>query len=256
MDKVLVYLSILYNGNWDKIYQAITRKETIDKNKMDELVKSVSDNYITLLSPNYPNSLKHIYKPPFVLYYKGNIDLLLNEKYKRIAVIGSRQNTEYGKDITEKICGNLLSNSSVVIVSGLAKGIDSIAHETCLKNGGKTIAVLGNGLNITYPKQNALLYKNISEKGLLLTEYPLDCLPDSKNFPNRNRIIASISEGVVVTESKVQSGTMNTVYHALEDGKQIFCVPDRLDANSGCNKLIKEGAKLIENGFDVLEDIL
>ena len=256
MEKVLVYLSLIYNGNWDRIYNAILNKEPVDKEKMEECLNELKDNYITLLNPNYPLSLKYIYKPPFVLFYKGDIDLLTDNNLNRIAVIGSRNNSEYGKTITQTICQNMLERNTIVIVSGLAKGIDSIAHRECLKSNGKTIAVLGNGLNVTYPKENANLYKDIAEKGLIITEYPSNSLPDSSNFLQRNRIISGISEAVVVTEAKVKSGTMNTVSYALENGKQIFCVPDTVNSNSGCNKLIKEGAKLIENGFDVLDEIL
>ena len=252
MERVLVYLSIVYKGNWDKIYKAVLNKEYIDKNIMEETLNNTHDKYVTLLSPNYPEILKYIFKPPFVLYYRGNIDLL-KEKIK-IAVVGNRKNTEYGKETTEKICSQLVTRGNVVIVSGLAKGIDSIAHKTCLKENGKTIAVLGNGLDIIYPKENAELYKEISDKGLIISEYPFGTNPEKKNFLERNRIIAGLSDGVVVTEAKEVSGTMNTICHALESGKQIFCVPDKLFNNSGCNKLIKEGAKLIENGNDVLEE--
>ena len=255
MEDILVYLSFIHKGNWEKIYSDITNKEKIDKEKVSKVIKEINSNYITILNPNYPECLKYIFKPPFVLYYKGNIDLLLNKNYTRIAVIGSRNNSKYGEFCTKKICEDLTANDSIVIVSGLAKGIDSIAHKTSLINNGKTIAIIGNGLNIVYPKENLHLYDEIGEKGLILSEYPLDVLPDSSNFPNRNRIIAGISQGVVVTEAKIKSGTMNTVSHALENGKQIFCVPDKFNNNSGCNKLIKEGAKLIENGNDIIEDL-
>ena len=254
MEKVLVYLSVIYKGDWDKIYEAILNKQPIDKKDLEKILNTVTDNYITLLNSNYPDSLKQIFKPPFVLFYKGNLSLL-NERVK-IAVIGSRNNSEYGKEVTETICKDLITKGNVTIVSGLAKGADSIAHKTCINENGKTIAVLANGLNITYPKENNCLYKQIAEKGLILTEYPSDIMPDPKNFLSRNRIIAGISNGVIVTEAKTKSGTMNTVSHALEAGKQIFCVPDKLNTNSGCNKLIKEGAKLIENADDVLEEYI
>ena len=255
MEKVLVYLSIIYNGDWNKIYKAILEKQEIDKEKMELTLKDVKDNYVTLLSPNYPEYLKHIYKPPFVLFYKGDLNLLLDKNLIRIAVIGSRNNTERGKLITESICRDLLSNESVVIVSGLAKGIDGIAHASCLKENGKTIAILGNGLGVCYPKENSSLYENIASKGLLISEYPHFINPLPSYFLRRNSIIAGICDGVVVTEAQVKSGTMNTVCHALEHGKQIFCVPDEINSNSGCNKLIKEGAKLIENGYDILNEL-
>lgn len=254
MEKLLVYLSVLYKGDWDKIYDAILNKVQIDKNEMEQVLTTVTDKYITLISPNYPESLKCIFKPPFVLYYSGNIELL--DKKAKIAVIGNRNYSAYGKSVTESICTQLVTSKDIVIVSGLAKGIDSIAHKTCLENNGNTIAVLGNSINIFYPKENENLYNEISKKGLLLSEFPANVAPEKNNFLKRNRIIAGLSEAIVVTEAKTVSGTMNTVAHALESGKQIFCVPDRLNENSGCNKLIKEGAKLIENGFDVLDELL
>jgi len=254
MDKVLVYLSILYKGNWDKIYDHILTKKEVDKKDMEEKLENYIGKYISLLNPNYPTKLKSIFKPPFVLFYEGDINLL-NNSCKKIAVIGSRNNSEYGKQVTKTLCQDLAINKDVIILSGLAKGIDAIAHKTCIENDGKTIAILGNGLNIIYPKENLDLYELIKEKGLILSEYPLDVLPDASNFPKRNRIIAGLCDCIVVTEAKVKSGTMNTVSHALEDGKQIFCVPDKLNTNSGCNKLIKEGAFLIENAEDILNQL-
>ena len=179
---------------------------------------------------------------------------MLNDVKRRIAIIGSRSNSEYGEKAATEICKDLVKED-FIIVSGLAKGIDSIAHKSCLNNGGKTIAVLGNGLNVIYPKENNDLYKEISEKGIIISEYPPNTPPDKENFPNRNRIISALSEGVVVIESKEKSGTMNTVSHALENGKQVFCVPERINYGSGCNKLIKEGAKLIESAKDILEEL-
>lgn len=254
MNEILVYLSIVHDGDWNKIYNSILQKEPVDKNVVISVVSSLDCNYVTILDNNYPICLKSIYKPPFVLFYKGNYSLLDNDK-KRIAVIGSRLNSEYGKVATEEICKDLIRKENVVIISGCAKGIDSIAHNCCLDNNGKTIGVLGNGINVIYPKENDKLYKSIISNGLLISEYPPDVMPIKDNFPNRNRIIAGLSEGIVVVEAKEKSGTMNTVSHALEDGKQIFCVPERYDAKSGCNKLIKEGAKLVENANDILDEL-
>ena len=253
MEEILVYLSIIHKGDWNKIYQDILNKRPIDKVVVKETVKQIKSSYITILNNDYPLCLKSTFKPPFVIFYKGNLELLSNNK-KRIAIVGSRENTDYGKISAESICKGLVEKNTV-IVSGLAKGIDSIAHKSCLDYNGNTIAVLGNGLNIIYPKENDILYKQIEEKGLIISEYPDDTFPDKTNFPKRNRIIAALSEGVVVIEAKEKSGTMSTVAHALEDGKQIFCVPERSTSNSGCNKLIKEGAKLVETAEDILEEL-
>ena len=253
MESILVYLSVIHNGEWNEIYQDILDKQPVDKNEVEKEIEKLECNYITLLSPKYPSCLKNIFKPPFVLFYKGNIDLL-NDSGKRIAVVGSRENSDYGKESTKLIIEGL-TKKEVTIVSGLAKGIDSIAHQSTLSNNGNTIAVIGNGLNITYPKENTQLYKDIEEKGLIISEYPPNVMPNSTNFPKRNRILAGISDGVVVIEAKEKSGTMNTVSHALENGKPIFCIPERNNMHSGCNKLIKEGAKLIESADDILEEL-
>ena len=253
MEEVLVYLSIIHNGDWNKIYRDVLDKRPIDKTDILEKVKELNCSYITILNKDYPTCLKSTFKPPFVLFYKGNVELLKDNK-RKIAIIGSRDNSEYGKLSTQNICRELVQEK-FVIVSGLARGIDSIAHKTCLESNGETIAILGNGINVSYPKENKELYTEIEEKGLLISEYPDNVAPDSSNFPKRNRIIAALSEGVVVIEAKEKSGTMNTVSHALEDGKQIFCVPDRCNSDSGCNKLIKEGAKLVENAQDILEEL-
>lgn len=253
MKEILVYLSIIHQGNWNKIYQDILDKRSINKEDALKKVNELNCSYVTILDSEYPISLKCIYKPPFVLFYKGNLNLLNNNK-KKIAVIGSRNNSDYGKRITQTICKELVDND-IIIVSGLARGIDAIAHNNCLQNNGQAIAVLGNGLDVIYPKENELLYKKIPEQGLLISEYPANTPPNSEHFPNRNRIISGISDGVAVMEAKHKSGTMNTVSHALEDGKPIFCVCDRVYNNSGCNKLIKEGAKLVENAQDIIEDL-
>lgn len=253
MEEILVYLSIIHNGNWNKIYDDILNKKPIDKKEVEEKIKMINTGYLTILSENYPICLKNTYKPPFVLFYKGNIELLKNDK-RRVAIIGSRTNSEYGENSTINICKDLVKEN-FIIVSGLAKGIDSIAHKASLNNNGNTIAVLGNGINVVYPKENQYLQDQIAEKGLLLSEYPPELPPNKANFPNRNRIIAALAEGLVIIEAKEKSGTMNTVAHALEDGKPIFCIPERITSNSGCNKLIKEGAKLIENAKDILDEL-
>ena len=155
MNEILVYFAIKYGGDWDKIYSAINKKEKVEQEDIKRTLVGCGE-YITLLDKEYPYRLKTIYKPPFVLFYKGDINLL---NYKNtIGVIGSRKNTSYGEKVTKKIVKELVDNN-YLIVSGLARGIDSIAHKTCLENNGKTIAVLGNGINVIYPKENEKRYK-------------------------------------------------------------------------------------------------
>ena len=249
MNDILAYFAVKYNGDWDEIYAAINRKEKVDLEEK-EILLSKCDKYITLLDNEYPTRLKGIYKPPFVLFYKGDISLL-NTINKTIGVVGNRKNSDYGKESTEKIVKDLVE-SDCVIVSGLAKGIDVIAHKTCLDNGGKTIAVLGNGVDVSYPLENKDIQEIIANKGLIISEYP-DYLESKKEyFPKRNRIVAGLSDAILVTEAKNKSGSMITVARALEMGKDIFCVPHLIGQDSGCNSLIKEGANLIECAKDIL----
>lgn len=251
MEKILVYFAIKYGGDWDKIYKAINMKEKIDSNEVEKVVSNHGEKYLTLLNDDYPDKLKNIYKPPFVLFYRGDISLV---KEKAMAVIGSRKNSQYGKKITEELTTQLVEKK-YSIVSGLAEGIDSIAHRTCLNNKGKTIAVLGNGLNVIYPESNKELQKEIELNGLVISEYPNNVKSNKENFPIRNRIVAGLSDAIVVSEAKRKSGTMITVARALEMGKEIFCVPYKIGEDSGCNTLIKEGAKLIETVDDILNEL-
>lgn len=259
MNSVLLYLALFHDGNWHAIYKDILSKIYINETQRNEaeekLRKSDGIKYITLLDTDYyPDSFKSIFKPPFILFYKGNIELLKSSK-KKIAVIGSRKCSEFGRKTTKEITKGLVEND-VIIVSGLAKGIDAEAHKTCIENGGKTIAVLGNGIDVFYPKENEQLYKDIVDKGgLIISEYPPHISPNYDHFPIRNRLIAGLSDGVAVIEARRKSGSMNTVSHALENDKPIFCVPGNPNTSGGCNQLLKEGAILIENAQDILEDI-
>ena len=186
-------------------------------------MKKYKINMITLLDLEYPQKLRHIYDAPVILYYKGNKDLLHNKNI--IAMIGCRQCSQYGKEIAIKFSYELAKNK-INIISGMAKGIDSYAHIGCMKAGGKTIAVLGNGLDQIYPKENIKLYNNIIEKqGLIVSEYVIGTRPNKLNFPARNRIISGLSNSIIVVEARKKSGTLNTVDFALEQGKDVFVIP-------------------------------
>jgi DNA processing protein len=202
----------------------------------------------------YPEKLRLLIDPPTVLYTKGHLQLLTDRWY--IAIIGSRKATAYSKKALELIVPPLVENNAV-IVSGLAKGADAMAHEAALEYGGKTIAVLGHGLFHLYPKENAKLAAEIVEKQLILTEYPPYMRPERWTFPMRNRIISGLSDAVVVTEAARKSGTMSTVEHALDHGKDIFTVPGPITSalSAGPNQLLDEGAKPIWSGFQIVETL-
>ncbi|MEK4083597.1 DNA-processing protein DprA [Psychrobacillus sp. FSL K6-1415] len=209
---------------------------------------------ILFSNPNYPKSLLNLYDPPAVIYLKGKIELLANPK--KIAIIGSREATDYSAESIKAILPPLV-DEEYVIISGLAKGADTLAHQITMNLGGQTIAVLGTGLFHVYPKQNLKLSNEMVKNQLLLTEYPPYITPQKWNFPMRNRIISGLSQGVVITEATKKSGTVSTMEHALENGKEIFAIPGSIHSplSVGPNMLILEGAKPVWNGHQILEEL-
>lgn len=255
-----------------KIYDAsdkeILKVEKIDKNllqnmkkaKDEELLKKYEEyilkndiKMINILDKNYPSKLKSIYAPPITLFAKGDISLL---DLKSIAIVGSREPSKYGVCVAKKFSSEL-SKNGITVISGLARGVDTFAHLGALSTEGKTIAVLGSGIDVVYPKENAKYYKEISEKGLIISEYIVGTSPKSENFPQRNRIISGLSDGVLVVEARKNSGTMITTDFALEQGKELYVIPGNITSNLsvGTNNLIKEGAKLVTDVYEILEDL-
>ena len=213
--------------------------------------------FITIQDDEYPQILKEIYDYPISLYVKGNTKILNS---KSIAIVGCRDATIYGQN-SAKYFGYNLAKEGICVVSGLAKGIDSYAHIGALgasgksDSNGKTIAVLGNGLDMIYPQENIELANMIIEKGgAIISEYPLGTKPDKMNFPARNRIVSGMSKGVLVVEAKEKSGTLITVDFALEQGRDVFVVPGNINSvhSVGTNRLIKEGARLVNCYQDLI----
>lgn len=211
-------------------------------------------DFITINDDIYPECLKEIFDPPEKLYYKGNLELLKSERM--IAVVGTRNPSSYGKLCCEYMIKKM-SKADITIVSGFAKGIDSIAHKTSLITGTKTIAVIASGLDIVYPASNLSLYKEIEEKGLILSEYEAGTKPFKGNFPRRNRIIAGLSKGVIIVESKDRGGSLITADLALEYNRDVYAVPGDIfsEYSKGCNYLIRDAkAKSLSNIKELLED--
>jgi DNA protecting protein DprA len=251
---ILLYLTNKYKANWDDIMEAIRKKEDLDSNLVETTRKETKSMFITLVDDDYPDALKKIGKPPFVLFYKGDIELLKKETSHRLSVVGSRACSEYGVKATKTIIDGL--DKDFLIVSGIAKGIDKVSHEAALNNNLKTIAVLGSGLDKFYPQENIDLSKKIIESGgLILSEYPDDTEPLPINFINRNRIIAALCNFLLVTEAYEHSGTSITVNYALTLGKDVGCIPYEIEKKSICNALIKEGAYLVESAQDIIRVI-
>lgn len=206
---------------------------------------------ISILDDEYPMELKNCYNPPVLLFYQGNVDLL---KRPKMAVVGARTASQTGTKSVQKIVSEL--GNQFVIVSGLARGIDTSAHISALKNGGATIAVIGCGLDVHYPKENKLLQEYLGKNHLILSEYAVGEAPLKFHFPERNRIIAGLSQGVIVAEAKMRSGSLITCERALEEGRDVFAIPGNIlnGKSDGCHHLIKEGAKCITSGMDVLSE--
>ena len=201
----------------------------------------------------YPKRLKEIYLPPVVLFYKGRLKLF---NRLSIGIVGARNHTPYSKEALEYLLPDILERK-VSIISGLARGVDSLAHQLTLDLKGETIAVIGNGINICYPKENQSLYDSIGKKGLILSEYPLDSPPLKFHFPYRNRIIAGLSHGLCVIEAKLHSGSLITANVALSENRQVFALPGNITSeySKGTNELITAGAFPIRNANDILDSL-
>jgi len=214
-------------------------------------LKNTETVVIEYMDSKYPEQLREIKNPPSRLYAKGNIQLL---KEFGIAVVGSRKNTQYGERMSKSFVKNLV-NYNIAVISGLAEGIDSIAHTTCLKNSGKTIAILPSGLENIYPSKNKELANEIIKNGgLLLSEYENYVKADSNKFLERNRIVAGLARGTLVVEGGIRSGTSVTARYTLESGNPVFCIPSSIENSKGItpNELIKKGCNLITEINDIL----
>ncbi len=248
----IVAISIKYNGNWNKIYRAICRHEEVEEEYIEK-AETLKCETLTLVDSDYPEHLKNIKDPPIVLYYYGDRNLLLNP-FKNISVVGSRDHSEYGGNVTTDIVSDLAIRG-YTIVSGLALGIDSLAHEAAIDAGGKTIAVLPGGIDYCYPQSHKKLYELIKKEHVLVSEIPFDTVPEQFSFPIRNRIIAGLSKTLLVTEAKPLSGSLTTVLLALEGNTDVMCIPHPVGSNSECNRLIMTGAFLVENADDVVDQM-
>ncbi len=228
-------------------------KLPVDPSEELRRVEACGARIIPFLDPNYPVALREIHDPPVLLYLKGKN---IPQKTIFIGMVGSRNPTPYGLKSAEKI-GQGLGRRGLGVVSGMARGIDSAAHWGCLAGRGFTVAVLGTGIDITYPASNKELAEKIMRRGSLISEFPLGTPPEPKNFPIRNRIISGLSKGVVVVEATKKSGSLITASLALEQGREVFAVPGSIHSfkSKGCHFLIKQGARLIENSDDILDEL-
>ncbi len=228
------------------------------ENRIDlaEEKRRIADHGIVLLTlddPDYPEALRHIHDPPFLLYMKGR---LAPADAASVGVVGSRRTTHYGRDQAKRLSFQL-AKAGFTIVSGLARGIDTAAHEAALAADGRTLAVLGSGIGNVYPPENQALADRIAESGAVISEFPVLYVPDKQSFPLRNRIVSGLSRGLLVVEAPAWSGALITANNALEQGRAVFAVPGPIDrpTSEGCHRLIQQGAKLVCSVEDIVDEL-
>jgi len=232
---------IISFNRWDFVEKELQKAEALNV------------RLLTLNDPDYPIGLRNIHDAPIILYVKGRFEHA--DKYA-ISIVGSRTSSDYGVQVAETM-GYRLSSSGLTVVSGMARGIDTASHKGALRAAGRTIAVLGSGIDVPYPYSNRGLMDKIASSGAVISEFPFGTGPNKENFPKRNRIISGLSLGVVVIEATLDSGSLITVAYALDQGKEIFAVPGNITSGNsrGTNDLIKKGARLVESAEEVIDEL-
>jgi DNA processing protein len=244
--------ALIQAGLSQKIVESFQRvRKGVSLDQIWDRLQSLGVDVLTWDDGGYPRHLKEIDQPPPVLYVRGS---LIPEDEWSVAIVGTRRVTAYGRQVAEEVATTLAQNG-VTIVSGLARGVDSIAHQAAINAGGRTLAVLGNGVDIVYPPENRHLATQIMEHGALVSDYALGTQPDGINFPPRNRIISGLSLAVIIVEAGETSGALITASFAAEQGRDVFAVPGNINApqSQGTNRLIRDGAQPLINPQDVLE---
>jgi DNA processing protein len=246
--------ALLESGLSNRVMQnVISLRNEIDLEKIWQDLDKKGIKILTWLDASYPRRLKDIDQPPPVLYMRGNITL---EDEWAVAIVGTRRVTAYGRQITEEI-SSYLANNEITIISGLARGVDGIAHHSAINHNGRTIAVLGSGVDRIYPPENQLLAEKIMDQGAILSDYAPGTPPDALNFPPRNRIISGLSLATVVIEAGIGSGALITATFAAEQGREVFAVPGNIHApqSEGTNQLIQQGARPLLKPSEILDSL-
>ena len=236
------------------VAQAIFKKQNFWRAEKElDAARRVGCKLVNWTEPEYPQSLLQIYDPPVVLYVRGDVSILNGPS---LAIVGTRRPTVYGTQMADRM-GRDLASRGLAIISGLARGVDAIAHQGATAVGGRAIGVLGTGIDVCYPKENKKLFEKVLERGAIVSEFPIGSHPAPENFPVRNRIIAGMPIGVIIVEGKQYSGSLITARLAMEFGREVFGVPGNVtqDVSFAPNLLIKQGAKLVTNAEDVIEEL-
>ena len=248
---ILIYLAVLYKGDFQQVVTHMLNKDyDVSYSKAMRVYNSLKCKVMTILDYDYPEKLRKMPHAPVVIFYYGDITLLDKNV---VAVVGSRDYSEYGKAATENIIKDIAKET--VIISGLARGIDAIAHQAAIDNGGRTIAVLGCGIDRCYPSENQPLYDEIKKNHLIISEYPFRVTPNGEHFPMRNRIVIGLADAVYVPQiNEYASGTMISVTIAANLNKDVFVAPYPQGSETINNQMINEGALLVESGRQILEE--
>lgn len=237
----------------DKVAKIVAQRSALEADSEEAKANAFGARLVTPADTDYPRRLLEIHDPPLALYVQGTLE---GRDGSGVALVGSRRTTHYGLETAERLALQLAGNG-ITVVSGLARGIDTAAHRGALKAGGRTVAVLGGGLDCLFPPENAGLARQIMQQGCVLSEYPMGRQPDKTTFPVRNRIVSALSLGVVVVECDVASGAMITARQAMEQGRTVFAVPGRIDSlgSRGPHRLIRDGACLVRDTSDILDEL-
>ena len=246
---LIIAMAIHYAGNWKEMFNALTKKEYLSEEVAINYLKQIKSKVVTILDADYPRYLKEGPYPPFVLFYYGDLSLI-SDMNNNVAVVGSRDASCDGIKNTSYIVSGIAKKYN--IVSGLARGIDSVAHWSAIHSGGKTIAVLGSGIDYCYPASNDELYSIIKDKHLLISEYSGTINPLGENFYQRNRLIVLLSKGTILGEAKEHSGSLMTANLTMSYFKELMCIPSSDIYNSFCDVLIRDGCPVILSPEDVI----
>ncbi len=237
----------------DKLEFILQGKKKVEPDKIHAYAEKIHVKICTIRDPEYPPHLLEVHRNPYFLYYFGTLP---SREEWLFTIVGMRQCSRYGRDVAEKFARELVQTAGMAIVSGLAIGVDTAAHLGALRAGGRTVAVLPSGIDEVYPRENQGLFREIKERGCLLTEYPFHFMPMRSTFPYRNRLMSGLGRGVLLVEGRASSGAMHTVNHGLEQGKDIFAVPGPIfsPSSEGPHLAIKAGAKLVHSVDDILSE--
>lgn len=254
--EIVLALSVKHQGEWKAIYETIEKKKRIQDEEIQQAIRDQKSPYICITDESFPGCLKSVYQPPFLLYYYGNFSLLL--KRKRLTVVGTRSPTAYQEEMMKKLIAETLEElqGDVVIISGMANGLDSLAMRQAMRRGSPIIAVLGSGIDNPYPINNKDIYEYCKQgKGLVLSEYPSFSEAKSNHFTFRNRLLAAIGSVCFVGGGKSRSGTSSTARHALELGKEILALPCNVTGDDLTNSLIQDGAHSVLTYKDIVQSL-